>query len=371
MDDRGKMNKACSVLALSVGIFALALLAPVAANAQVTVKHIKVTLSPSTGFTGTTASYCDTNGTSCLLPIWNLGASGTTLLGGQTLVLTQTGLLIVGTAGIGGNFDTSDRIKPTAPFEQECNSTTPCTVDIDLDTGSGLVNVYHNAGGNPLNNGNVDSGAQDHQEQAPYLQIKETANYKLSIGYADNVHGCTTSGCFPDPFDGTLGTTRATFFIGGSACTAPVNCYDSGAVLIVGKNVVTNVKGRMTGGGSVFTTAGLRVTHGFELHCDPTDLPNNLEINWDGGNNFHLTSLTTATCIDNPAIAPPPPDAGFDTYIGTGLGTCNGLPAAISFILTDAGEPGTKDTATFHITGACTLDVSNFLDNGNQQAHKN
>ena len=144
-----------------------------------------------------------------------------------------------------------------------------------------------------------------------------------------------------------------------------------GALLLTGINVVTNLSGRMTGGGSVFTTAGVRVTHGFELHCNPADTPNNLEINWDGGNNFHLTSLTSAVCIDSPTIAPPPPDAGFDTYIATGVGTCNGLSAAISFVLTDAGEPGTSDTATFTITGGCSLTVSNNLDKGNQQAHKN
>jgi hypothetical protein len=34
--------------------------------------------------------------------------------------------------------------------------------------------------------------------------------------------------------------------------------------------------GRMTGGGSVFETDGTRVTHGFELHCDVTDVPNTL-----------------------------------------------------------------------------------------------
>ena len=71
--------------------------------------------------------------------------------------------------------------------------------------------------------------------------------------------------------------------------------------------------GRMTGGGSVFTATGVRVTHGFELHCNVVDLPNNLEVNWDGGNNFHLESLTLAVCINDPSIDPAPPQAGFDT----------------------------------------------------------
>ena len=130
---------------------------------------------------------------------------------------------------------------------------------------------------------------------------------------------------------------------------------------------------RMTGGGSVFTgengfPPGIRVTHGFELHCEAVT-PNRLEINWDKGNNFHLTSLTSATCSDDPTITPNPPGAGFDTYVGSGTGVCNGLAAAATWTFTDAGEPGKNDTATINITGGCTLSVSGNLNSGNQQAH--
>ena len=133
----------------------------------------------------------------------------------------------------------------------------------------------------------------------------------------------------------------------------------------------------MTGGGSVFTVGGLRVTHGFELHCDVEIGPNNLEINWEG-NHFHMEELTSVTCIDDPAIAPPPPAAEFDTYVGTGTGRCNGVDGAtITFTLTDAGEPGAKtnpkDRASFAITGCpdgLSLTVSGPLKKGNHQAHK-
>ena len=133
----------------------------------------------------------------------------------------------------------------------------------------------------------------------------------------------------------------------------------------------------MTGGGSIFTGPGgsIRVTHGFQIRCDPKDRRQRLEINWPGvqdQNNFHLTDMKKATCIDDPDIDPTPPHAGFDTYIGEGVGTCNGKPAAITFVFTDAGEPGTEDTAEYHISGACTLDtVETFLTYGNHQAHKN
>jgi len=133
----------------------------------------------------------------------------------------------------------------------------------------------------------------------------------------------------------------------------------------------------MTGGGSIFDVTGNevaytgRATHGFELHCD-TRNPNNLEINW-GGNRFHLTDLQAANCSDDPAISPNPPDASFDTYVGIGTGRYNGAPGyCANWTFTDAGEPGTSDTATIVITdcaGITILSVSGPLNNGNHQAH--
>jgi hypothetical protein len=366
------------VLAASVSIFVMTLLAPRTANAQVTVSQVRVTISN----TLKTAVYCDTTVAGCVQQIWNLGG-GVTLAAGETLVLTQTGSF----PNVGGNFDTSDLVTTAGTSLCIASGGVPCTVKVELNTGSGLNQVFLSSGANPLNNFNADTG-ESHQEAAAYVLEVTATNYTLSFGYADNAHaegatpppascahtGSTAPNCFPTPFDGSGGTAVATKFIGaglaplGDLCRT--NCYDAGVLLITGK-ALPSLPGRMTGGGSVFTTANVRVTHGFELHCNIADTPNNLEINWDGGNNFHLTSLTSVTCVDDPNITPPPPNAGFDTYIGTGVGTCNGLPAAISFTLTDAGEPGTKDTAAFKITGACTLTVSNNLDKGNQQAHQN
>ena len=121
--------------------------------------------------------------------------------------------------------------------------------------------------------------------------------------------------------------------------------------------------GRFTGGGSIFTTAGVRVTHGFELHCDPTAEPNSLEINWPDSR-FHLSSLTTAECSVSGGVA---------TIVGTGVGTFNGTTSAtIAFTFTDAGEPGTSDLASYLITAGSTvvLNSSNTLTFGNQQYHK-
>ena len=133
--------------------------------------------------------------------------------------------------------------------------------------------------------------------------------------------------------------------------------------------------GRMTGGGRL--AGDMIVTHGFELHCGEDDRPNNLEINWDGGNRFHLDgdSLVNIKCIDDPAIAPKPPSAPFDRYEADGFGSYNGVDGyQIHLEFTDAGEPGTEDHAFIVIHGGSpdttVLIANQFLENGNHQAHK-
>ncbi len=133
-----------------------------------------------------------------------------------------------------------------------------------------------------------------------------------------------------------------------------------------------NQNGRMTGGGSIFTSEGMRVTHGFELHCNASDMPNRLEINWRH-HQFHLLNLTSVACTDDPNIDPGNPKTNFDTLTATGTGRLDGTDGAtIQLKLTDAGEPGRNDTATFIIrdaSGNVVLTVSGPLHFGNHQAH--
>ena len=132
------------------------------------------------------------------------------------------------------------------------------------------------------------------------------------------------------------------------------------------------VPGRMTGGGSVFTIDDIRVTRGFEIHCDLRE-PNNLQVNWKG-NRFHTTKLTGAICTEDPAINQLPRSAPFDTFNGEGIGKLNGEEGArIEFVFVDAGEPGRDDTASIRIYDQLdnlVLEVSGFIDKGNIQAHK-
>jgi hypothetical protein len=129
------------------------------------------------------------------------------------------------------------------------------------------------------------------------------------------------------------------------------------------------------GEGTVSAFSAVRLTHGFQLHCNKEIDPNHIEINWASGNNtqrgrsaennFQLNtakypgSLTAANCSDditggryknsnNPnqgvqtgGIDEESPDSTVDTYEAWGYGRFNNVNnAIIHFMLTDAGEPG-------------------------------
>ena len=137
------------------------------------------------------------------------------------------------------------------------------------------------------------------------------------------------------------------------------------------------IRGRMTGGGSIrpatASVGAARVTHGFQLNCVVSDGKNHLEVNWNG-NRFHLETITSAACTDDPAIGPTPPTAGFDVHKGKGTGRYNGQGGATAeWTFTDAGEPGRNDIAQIEIKNSSNiivLSVTGTLQNGNQQAHK-
>jgi hypothetical protein len=132
--------------------------------------------------------------------------------------------------------------------------------------------------------------------------------------------------------------------------------------------------GRMTGSGGIYDSAAsaVRVRYTFELHCDVTVPPNPLNVDWDTGNAFQLSTLIAATCSDDPSVSGV---ASFDTYSGSGTGTVNGVTGATAqWTFTDAGDPGSGDTA--HITisdaaGKVILTIAGPVVRGNHQAFDN
>ncbi len=101
--------------------------------------------------------------------------------------------------------------------------------------------------------------------------------------------------------------------------------------------------------------------------------PDNLQIHWGKGHRFHLDTLTGASCSEDPSFSEGQPAAGFNTYQGTGTGNFDGVAGATAqWTLTDHGEPGSSDTASFKVTDAAgnvVLNVTGTLRGGNIQAH--
>lgn len=195
---------------------------------------------------------------------------------------------------------------------------------------------------------------------------EDTETFPLVI---DDFEECERVAALDGVDDGIIDNTfTVTWDSGSDICEASVVCVPPNGP-VSGQ--------RMTGGGSVFGTGQNRITHGFQIRCDADDVRQNLEVNRNlpgpGADNFHLLDMTSATCIDDPALDEENPVAGFDTYIGVGTGTWNGLPGyTIEFTFTDDGEPGTDDFADMVIRapgGAIVLDVAGDLNFGNHQAH--
>lgn len=217
-------KRGITVIYLMLGLVALWFISPAVANAQVTITHVKVTVSSA----ALTAVYCDTTllcGASGGIQVWDL-KGGVTLAPTETLVLTQTGRVAPG-----GNFDTSDQVTPTTLAS--CSPTNICTVRIEING----TQVYNSAAAIPLNFSNIDDGGTVTDEAHNWVLAVTQPNYTIKTGYADNVHsaGCpggVPANCFPSPF-----STGVTHFIGAGLTgegSCSTNCYDAGALLITG-----------------------------------------------------------------------------------------------------------------------------------------
>src|SRR5207245_10354642 len=118
---------------------------------------------------------------------------------------------------------------------------------------------------------------------------------------------------------------------------------------------------------------GTKWSCGLGLPRPPCRGQDALEVNWASGHRFHLDQASSASCSDDPSISPDPPSASFDTHRGSGTGRYNGVSGyTVEWTFTDAGEPGTSDTARIVIRdafGFIILDVSGTLEKGNNQAH--
>ena len=146
-------------------------------------------------------------------------------------------------------------------------------------------------------------------------------------------------------------------------------------------------RARMTGGGHFQArsaedgNARVKATHGFTLHCNAATEPQRLQVNWSGGNSFHLTDIATASCSDSPLIDQENPQAPIDTYRGTGAGRLNfgsgqKEEGFASWKFVDDGEPGGGNDliriTIWDADGDVVLRTSDTvpLTKGNHQAHR-
>ena len=179
--------------------------------------------------------------------------------------------------------------------------------------------------------------------------------------------------------------------------TSPVSAHNCppGAATVPGDSSITCVySGFMTGGGKFNSDINNApppaplmplVVHGFVLHCNASNAPNNLEINWKDPNTgaerrFHLENLFAAHCEYDPAVGSPnPPTANFNTWVGNGSGRLDGQDGAFIYAqFTDQGQPagtqagGPGDASTIVIyspDGSLVLNLTDTLFGGAQQAH--
>jgi len=245
-------TKHASFRRLIGSLFALALLAaPSLGVANLIVTQVEVVVGG--------AVYCDTT-LACANPIWNLGG-GVNLATGQTLILTQEG---TPTNRGGEDFDTSDRGGSAALLGCSNVGGTPCTVQIFINSGSGLVEVVNdNGNSDPLTTFNNEPTSDTSttastlfQEDANFVSAPgfTGTGYTLDLGYADNIHGgaCTDlagAGCFPQHVwgpgaatvflgagIGPIGNCVSDTFAGGvvhpntDSAGNTVGCYDAGAL---------------------------------------------------------------------------------------------------------------------------------------------
>jgi len=133
-------------------------------------------------------------------------------------------------------------------------------------------------------------------------------------------------------------------------------------------------RGRFTGGGFQINDNDLRVSRGFTLHCDAI-LSNNFEVNWAGGNNFHIDKNPT-NVVCSLVGEPAPPAAPVNRIQITGTGKLNGVPgASVTLVLIDNGEKNgaPADQAYIAINGIAltngSIEDPAPIDGGNIQAH--
>lgn len=186
---------------------------------------------------------------------------------------------------------------------------------------------------------------------------------ELVSGPAHGTATCSATQCVYRPVSNFVGTDTFRY----RACD-PSRACDEATVTIQVRGI--GKPGRLTGGGWLRTDSG-KSHHQIQLGCTAAD-GGTLQINAPAGR-FRLEHVDYALCVDDPALDPGGPRAGWEIHRGSGTGSFDGAGGyTIVWTLTDEGEPGRSDDWSIIVrdpAGQVVLSEDGSLDGGNHQAH--
>jgi hypothetical protein len=151
----------------------------------------------------------------------------------------------------------------------------------------------------------------------------------------------------------TVGLSQRITDTGTANCSTP-GPLTIGPLQVSGDVIVHPPRGRMVGKGSVSGTGGT-AAYSYILRCDAAQNVNApFEVRF-GTQRFRLTSATSVTCSDDPAVTTPA--AGFDTMTGSGFGllTPAGGVARVDWKFVDGGAGGLNDRVELTIRRPLTV----------------
>ena len=174
---------------------------------------------------------------------------------------------------------------------------------------------------------------------------------------------CSATQCVYRPVSNFVGTDTFRY----RACD-PSGACDEATVTIIVRGI--GKPGRLTGGGWLRTGGG-KSHHQVHLACTAAG-GGTLRINAPAGR-FVLEHVDYALCVDDPALRPGGPKAGWEIHRGSGTGRFDGAGGyTIDWTLTDEGEPGRSDgwsVVVRNAAGVVVLSEDGSLGGGNHQAH--
>jgi hypothetical protein len=191
----------------------------------------------------------------------------------------------------------------------------------------------------------------------------DTLAAELVSGPAHGTATCSATQCVYRPVSNFVGTDAFRY----RACD-PSGACDEATVTIDVRGI--GRPGRLTGGGWLRTDGG-KSHHQVQLGCTAAE-GGRLRIDAPAGT-FRLEHVDFALCVDDPALRPGGPKAGWEIHRGSGTGSFDGAGGyTVEWTLTDEGEPGRSDGWSIVVrdaAGTVVLSEDGSLAGGNHQAH--